>query len=323
MSISNETSTYGSTYKQIRQGKKLSQETVTKDKISRSSLSKFEHNKQTIYLDNFLNLLDEVNLEINEFMYIDNNYQHKTKNTLKNKFYSTYPTADKDTYKKLNKDIETFLDKNDDWYLKMIKKYIDIISNDDDDTIAQQDRKMEKLATDIWEELQKTTHWFKNDLQLLNVILYYLPASIYEEAIERLLKRLKTYTDSNTTNVLLPSFQLNASLAYIEHGELNKAQELTDLALQTVKENCRYDIYVVGLVRKGTITKNFDMVYKGLKIAETLDDLKLTQLMNIEVVKNIPAYFSKCEIALEDINWENGETREAIYNFSSFYWFPI
>lgn len=322
-------STFGSTYKWIRKARNLSQLNVTKENISRSSLSKFEHNKQTIYLNNFLSLLSELKLSVSEFLFINNDYQFHPADQLKARFYKIHFTGNVNSYEDLSQNIEEFLDREDDWYLEMMKRYIDILIRIERDTTGEQTCRIEALALEIWTEIDQFDEWFINDIRMLNVIIYYLPRKQADETIERIPECLKNYEEVDALNVFKPSFQLNASLVYIKYGMLEKASRLADSALDSVKFNHRYDIYVVGLIRKGAALKDFELIHKGLRLVRELGDAELSQLMNIEVIKNIPMHFTKYPEDMDKMSWdtnesyEKDETDEPTYRFNGYYWFSL
>lgn len=316
-------STYGSTYKYIRQARKLSQHNVTKESISRSSLSKFEHNKQTIYLDNFLSLLDELDLSVSEFMFINNNYQLEYGDQLKEEFYGNHFTGNTESYGELVQEIEKYLEHDYDWYLEMMKHYLNLIIDLDSDTTGEQLEKVRKLVEDIWNLINSRDEWFMNDIKLLNVIIYYLPNKLADNAIQKLLKRAQDYIEADQMHILLPSLQLNASLVYIKNGMYEKATQCAHEALESAQLNHRYDIYVAALVRKGTSLKDFGMIHNGLQIASDIRDHKLYEFLNIEVIKNIPMYFTKYPEDMEKMDWKSDEPEEQEYKFNGYYWFAI
>src|SRR5699024_12659392 len=94
------------------------------------SLYKFEHNKSVIYLYKFLILLDELDLSVSEFMLINNNYQLEYGDQLKEEFYGNHFTGNTESYGELVKEIEKYLEHDYDWYLEMMKHYLNLIIED-------------------------------------------------------------------------------------------------------------------------------------------------------------------------------------------------
>ncbi|HLR91952.1 MAG TPA: hypothetical protein VK048_02745 [Atopostipes sp.] len=315
--------TFGSTYKHIRQARKLSQHSVTKEKISRSSLSKFEHNKQTIYLDNFLSLLDELELSFGEFMFIDNNYQLTYADKLKDKFYQSHFTGNIPKYRELHKEIKNHLKESYDWYLEVMQHYLDFLIRLETDATGQQAEKLEAFVVEIWENMKSFEKWFINDIRLLNVLIYYLPSKTADQAIQMLIERAMHYEEADVLKSMIPSLYLNSSLVYIKNGMYHNASTYTDKALETIQKNHRYDFYITALIRKGTSTKEFIWIHKGLQLALDLNDHQLHECLNIEVINNVPMYFTKYPEDLENIEWSSENSEEHAYKFNGYYWFPL
>ena len=323
MTVEKHVRNYGSTYKFIRQAKKISQLKVTKETMSRSALSKFEHNKQTIYLDNFLNLVEELQLSVPEFLFINNDYTFMPRDQLKDKFYCAHFKGDLCSCGELSKEIDHYLKSNPDWYLEKKKEYIDILINLENDTRGEQFKKVESLAFEIWKRIDKNDEWFMNDLQLLNIIIYYLPKNIRQRTLTRMLARLEDYKELDRTEVVLSSFQLNISLIYIQEGQLDKAAKIADPALKSAHNNRRYDIYIVGLIRKGIATKNFLLIHEGIQLAYQLKDQRLLHLLNIEIINNLPSYFTKHPEDIKKIQWQKEHSELLSFNINGYYWFAL
>ena len=71
--------TNGQTFKEIRKSRKISQKEITKNTISRATISKFENDKIVLSTNNFIFLLDSIDISIEEFNYIKNNYTYDKK----------------------------------------------------------------------------------------------------------------------------------------------------------------------------------------------------------------------------------------------------
>ncbi|MFD2307150.1 helix-turn-helix domain-containing protein [Enterococcus termitis] len=67
-------SQYGQTIKSIRESRGISQATLCKGIMSRSNLSRFEHQLYIPSFDKVVNLLERLNVTVDEFMYIDRHF---------------------------------------------------------------------------------------------------------------------------------------------------------------------------------------------------------------------------------------------------------
>ena len=61
---------YGKIIKSIRENKKMTQKELAEGIVTPQFLSQFENNKYDIKLDNFLMILDRLNVKYSEFAYI-------------------------------------------------------------------------------------------------------------------------------------------------------------------------------------------------------------------------------------------------------------
>lgn len=327
--LEQESKSFGGTYKYIRRAKNFSQEKVTGDYISRSSLSKFEHDKQTIYLNNFLKLLQELELSVAEFLFINNDYKLDVADHLRDCFYRTHFTGDVPYFKKLSRRIGEFLEVEEDWGLRLMKGYLDVMVNRSADTTGEQMRQLEALAQEAWEEIGNYDEWFVNDLRLLNVFMYYLPREIVSWVIERMEKRIGDYREAFVMKNAIPGFCLNASSVYIKHGMLDEAAELAEQALRAVHRHRRYDYHVVGLVRKGTALKDFDLINEAFQIADVMGDAELAQQMSVEVIMHLPKYYSEYPADLANLSIRRNHMGKGqavgapAYHLNGHYWFPI
>lgn len=65
---------YGSVFRNVRLNKNLSLKDIAEGSISISFLSKFERGESDISLSNFYSLINNLNITIDEFSYIANDY---------------------------------------------------------------------------------------------------------------------------------------------------------------------------------------------------------------------------------------------------------
>ncbi|MBP1047084.1 helix-turn-helix domain-containing protein [Enterococcus sp. BWM-S5] len=66
---------YGETIKELRVSRNLSQQELCKGIMSRSNLSRFENQEYVAGFDKVIQLLDSLGVEMDEFLYITNDYQ--------------------------------------------------------------------------------------------------------------------------------------------------------------------------------------------------------------------------------------------------------
>ncbi|EFS01871.1 DNA binding helix-turn helix protein, partial [Listeria seeligeri FSL S4-171] len=158
--------TIGDTIKYIRVNKQYSQKNVSTSIISRTSLSKIENNMLNPTFAKLIPIINNLDVDFDEFLYIQNNFKYSEKKIIINLFSNINFNTDIANLNHLLKLCATYLEKNDgDTIINEIrliaKAMIQLNSNHSIDEIRL-------TITPIWERLSYLDKWFGIELNIIN-----------------------------------------------------------------------------------------------------------------------------------------------------------
>lgn len=311
---------YGKTMRRIREAKGMKQKHIVDKTFSRSSLSKFEQNKQTVYFKTFLKYLKKLNISFDEFMFIHNGYQVSLPEQLLTKFELVYSVYNYQDLILLQKEFSSYIKKNsDNWYVNVLNKYLKLLIQNMKKPSKNIDEKLQQLVHKTWYEINERDEWYLFDLKFLNLLIYYLPIKELKSACARVLKRLKDYKEYPNSEIMFSAFVVNLSLVLINHGLEKEAVKLLRKSLKKIKKTYRLDLILVAYLRIGEAEKDYDLISETLKNARELDGEELIHNMEIEILRKFPEYFWMNPDEFPN----NFETNTEIDNFYKYNWFPL
>lgn len=261
----------GSTLKQIRKNKGISQIKISKNIISQAAYSKFEAGLRDIDTQLYIKLVDRLNISLEEFEYIRNDFCYSEKKKIIKKFFSVnYNNIE--SLKSLKKEIEIFLDENFDpdimEYKLMCDAFLELHQSKDITSLKV-------IVLPIWDRISKYDQWYLNDIRLINTILFIFPIDTALDFTNTVLKRLDKYKEFNDAEILKYAFTINLSLLLIKNREYDKALKIIDDSLSRSTQKMNYHILALHYSRKAICYYN--LKYSGseklLKKSEQLTAL--------------------------------------------------
>ncbi|WP_314066027.1 helix-turn-helix domain-containing protein [uncultured Vagococcus sp.] len=283
--------TIGIVYKQIRLNKGLSQDAICQNKISRTTLSRFENGKVDVSLTHFHFFLKQLDMSYDEFDFILNNYQGTVKTTILEAFFSLHSNLDTKKIKTIIKQCEAFLVSGNDWYVESILKIMKSILQLGKNAPESIDPLSQKFVEDIWYRLAAQDDWYIIDFRIINYILFHFPNEVAIQIGNEVLKRIKKYQPFRNIEPLTISIKLNMALLCLQHNKLSTSIKVSSEAIAAAKKAKRYDFLMIGLVRHGIATKNKDEINKGITLADTVGEAHFKDELLQEVFAFLPADF--------------------------------
>ncbi|MER2261933.1 MAG: helix-turn-helix transcriptional regulator [Psychrobacillus sp.] len=204
----------GRTLQKIRKSRQLTQANIVKSIMTQSAYSKIEQSQLSINLNQFIPLISKMNMSLQEFSYILNNYQLTDRETLIQTFTSL-EIANTPNLEQMLSEVKGYLTIfPDDQYidfLQIIYETFIVLQQENDLAKARQ------MVLPIWEKLQILDDWYINDFELLNAILFLFPLDIAKEITKTAERRLEKYNNyPQDVSYLYVYFRIDLSLHYIE-----------------------------------------------------------------------------------------------------------
>lgn len=279
---------FGETLKMIRKNRQMTQQKVCKNIIPQGTYSRIEKGQLQLTLENMVIIAERLNISLNEFMYIHQGYNATIREKILKDFREIEVVGIEDISLKqsLLKQVNT-----QDSHLSLIDQTYDLfqVLIDTGDV-----KKVQSAAIPIWEELQKLDHWYLEDLELLNAILYYFPVDVAEQVVQTALKRIYKYNDyeKNVASLTI-YFQINLANMYIGAQLYDKSLAILTKLLAN-KKTMSYQVlsmaYTLMIITKIYINQSYDQQYRQLiQLLEAYEDnsLKINCMQQIDLHEKI------------------------------------
>lgn len=280
----------GETLLKIRKNRNLTQKEVAKDILQQATYSRIERGQLEINAETLNKLVERLNLTMNEFFYIHQNYIATPKSKLIQNFAQ----------------MELVLENEIDNQLSAITQYLKL--HDDEDILmlhyaylamkelvtTQNIEEVRAYASQVWTRMQNLEHWYINDLDLLNAIILYFPLDVAKEITQTAIRRLDAYDHYERDMTYLKIyFLLNLTSLYLEDGAFSECLNLLEMIHEKYQKKLTYQTLGFILCRKMTCKHHLKENYSTEKHHFEM----LQQLFNDEEVFN----FLKQELSLNEV----------------------
>lgn len=279
---------FGKTLKRIRESRGLSQTYLAADIVSRTSISKIENGKQEPTISNAQKLITRLDLNTNEFFYIQNDYKLDPKMQILYDFMSLSETTQDEPISKIIIDCRKYLSNTFDVKINSILIVLESLQNFergyDIDTIYED-------LKPVWERLSKLDDWLIIDLFLINNILYFFPI---DTAFNMAIHTLKTIEDKYPHLLKLKNaFYLNLSFLFLQKDLKKQATEHLLKSIEICKIIHRYDLLLLAKIRLSICTKKIEEIKKLCKLLEEIEVENL-----VDGVKREVKYFLNVDLII-------------------------
>ena len=222
---------FGPTIKKIRVAKNISQETLSKGIMERSNLSRFENGHYSPSYNVIPLLLERLNMDYEELIFLTRNYQLSSLETLNTKIMQAINTYDKaalinlsqEAYKQSN--ISTNIQYRHLYLLTLafLQKYFNV---------KKHDLKLDMLIhTEILSYFTKTDNWYIYEFRLLNNFLHYFNHETILYLLPIAEQQLVKYTKMQSTHSLHQHLWQNVGIYFFEKKEYKNALHYFEKAI--------------------------------------------------------------------------------------------
>lgn len=272
---------YGSTLKMIRESLHISQNKISKGIMSQSNYSKVENGEIDIPFSKMVELLQQMGMTVDEFLYIHNDYKKTPGHQLGR--VTRLNNGDKEKIIDNINELSAITNPTQrEQELLAIFEALLLVFNNDYEAV-------DKKVSIIWKRLKKFDNWYLEDIRLINSILYLFPVEVAGCIMSLALKRLKDYKKFGKTNRLSANLQINYILLLTENKKYNNALNNIDELINFSIEANLYIHLATCYVRKGillNILNNQEVsewYEKGFELLEVTNNQGLIQELKNEI----------------------------------------
>ncbi|MBC1565081.1 helix-turn-helix domain-containing protein [Listeria booriae] len=192
--------------------------------ISQSTIANIENQNRIPRVDTFVEIVHQLETSLNEFMYIQNNYQNPEREQLFKDFRNQKHSIYLEKGKKLIQRLDDYIHRNpNDALIKNIRTIIEIyeIIN------ASSTYEIESPESlQIYDKIEEYKVWTFEHIYIMSKIFYIYPEERALSHIIRIKNELEKYKDYADVLETKIAFLLNSSGYLIEKGYLDQAQSL-------------------------------------------------------------------------------------------------
>jgi len=231
----------GETFKKIRNNKNLKQKFFLKKGLSQSMISYFENDSRKLEVENFIHILEKLNMSLEEFKLVQSNYILNEREEIIKRYY-LLKVNNYETIQELIDILEKYLMENNDIMLEhilIICKGLSILSLSDNIEEAR------KIIQSVWSYYEKKDFWYLNELKIINSILFVFNSSNVLHIANLMLKNLSRYPDTIETINLKLNIRTNIVILMMEAREWNNAFKLLNENLNLFKLEMNYLFLVI------------------------------------------------------------------------------
>lgn len=258
--------TYGDTIKRIRVCKGLSQKVIAQGKIACSTISKIENSHISPSINTLETILSKVNMTLEEFIFIHNDYSLTPKEQLLSEFFNITAYSEQEEIKHLKANCAYFLkDKTSTTIIEIheLCSALELIAQQGDISSAQ------KKVLPIWTRLEKSDTFFMVDMQLLSHLLFLFPIDTAIHLTHQMLTLLVRYAKySPYMQRLKITVLLNPIVLYGQ--SLVESEAMIERALTIAKKAKQFDLYAVALFKKGILKQNNSIISQAFSMLSNM-----------------------------------------------------
>lgn len=263
----------GKTLKKIRLNKGLTQKLVAENIISHSYYAKIERENSHISADYFLKILDRLNMEASEFLFIHHGYKKSYKQNLHQNLFESFFKNDLKKLNKLHTDIISHYQETNDSFYKLlsISSYciIQKLTNEPIDGDLVKPLKNYLFDTETWGP-------YETKLVTNNMFIFDIETNLLFS--KKLLENLKKYEQYGVHERHILTTLINLIILCIENDYVNETDYYLKL-LNTRKKNPEFlyewntTLFLNGLclIRDGQIIEGKAKAERAIFILNTLN----------------------------------------------------
>lgn len=275
----------GKVYQEIRIAKGLKQGDIVGNYISRQNLSSFENGKHIPKYDTMLFLVRQINMTLEEFHYICNQYETDPRNQIIHDFDHTFMSLQISDLERLKEKCKTYLrDQNDD-AIQEILTLTTILLNEDRNPIEESKQSLHKLIQKVWKRLELADTWYLSELRTLQCLLFTYDTEYLYMTGQQILDRLNRYQNFHKGQHLLLNLYTRLSSIYLHHGQFENCLQFSNSAVVLSKKMKYYHIHAFHQIRVAICTGNLAHIDKYLDLLRITEETDLLKNIQFEIQK--------------------------------------
>ncbi|MBM5609466.1 XRE family transcriptional regulator [Listeria seeligeri] len=264
--------TYGSTLKRIRKYKSLSQKYVSAGWVNRTSLSKIETNDTIPSMHTLIGLIGKLDVSLDEFEYIRNNYQLSNKQQILTNFFSLVSNFDLKAIHRVINHCDIYLINNPN---DILVKEIHSICIASTYLANNKYYEAQKIITTVWKRLEQVEQYTVTEINLVCNILFFFPEEVISKFTPRLLIMINRYLDFDKSLYSLKISLLINSALLLRKSDLDTSLAHLKEAIPISKQINRYVLLAIAQFSLGSLTSNFTMIEQARHIFFAIDQKQM------------------------------------------------
>lgn len=273
----------GETFKLLRNSRAISQKDIIKNNLSRTTISKFENNKIMLSMTNFNYLLNSIDVSLEEFNFIKNDYSYTGKEQIIYLFNSIFSNSELENIDNLIILCDYYLDNNFSKSIKCIRNTLYVLKYIEHSSNNKLNCHSKLYAADIWKELSQVDSWTILDIKIINCCLHFFDPSTYPHISKQLVKSLDKYKEFTNIILLESSIYLNLTLLFLLQNNKKEAMFFSKKALDSSYKSKRIDYISVSLIRYGLLFGQEEKINDGLEMLKILNNASLYRMAEEEI----------------------------------------
>ena len=277
---------FGKVYKDIRQSKGLTQEEICGDMLARSTLARIESGQVIPKFDTFIFLLQQINMNLEEFEYICNVYQSSERQKLLNIANNNLSITDNTELLSLKQQCQEYLQTQHDIPIQQLLDRLTVTIHVREFGGESKDTTLQETTQKICHYLEKQSTWYQNDFKLLLTILYHFQLETLKTITPKILTNLVKHTDLYNIKPLQLTLLTNLASIYLDNHQTKECETFSLEALKLAKELKRYDFLGIAQVRLGICRDDNSLIDKGMSLLRLTEEEKIFEALEKEVAKH-------------------------------------
>lgn len=266
--------TIGNTISRLRNSLNMSQRDFKK--IKQSTIANIESHNRLPRLDTFLDLVSELNINLDEFMFILNGYAYDERTTIFKEIRAMRHSLYAKENKWLKDKLEKYVHENpDDIFIKDLKTIFDVLLKISKSNTYEIDS---PESFDIYDRIEDCKVWTYEQIYTMSKLFYIFPEKRALDIIHRIIREFEKYTLYENIQGTKIAFLLNAGKYMIGKGWIDEAEplliEARDLSFEkdnlVTMSNANADLASILYIR-GEIKKANEMIISAVTILEEGD----------------------------------------------------
>lgn len=264
----------------IRKSKNISLADTLGNELSKSSYYRYINGDSDLYSQNFLNILYNLRISLDEVNLMRTGYKEQTEQTLLIKVKQAFDAQNVEELKMLKKHCRILAESEANIVFAHLHSLVELLVN------RLLKKNIDVTKTEIFQYLIKTETWSRYELVLFNNSLFYFDSEavnqILPRAIDKLINFQKMNPYANEAVILLA----NAIIFFLKEKNEARALHYIDTANQLyLTEEQAYErllIKCLSSIKKIVLnnSEGFEEITVYLKIMETLEMNNLLEMFN-------------------------------------------